>query len=302
MLAGVNAVAQPSTDEQVAPERIVTVTEADLLAPLSLEVLVPFAVENNPNIGAVRSEWEASKERIRAQSWYENPTVTLIPDTGDMAETRAGPQGNSVEISQAIPFPGKLGLRSKIAESRSEANYQLLEAAIQEITRQVRARYADYNLAKRSLEINNDTTDLTRQFAEVAQARYRVGKAAQRDVILAQEQLSRLAAERVVYLGDVETAIGALNALLDRAPRAPLGPPTDLDAKPLKISLARLVDIADANRPSCFPRPTSLMRVISPNVWRGWVICLISSSAYSGLMCGAVQIQPSRVMATISGW
>ena len=249
MLAGVNALAQPSADEQVAPARTATVTEADLLGPLSLEVLVPFAVGNNPNIGAVRSEWEGSKERIKAQSWYENPMVTLIPDTGDMAETRAGPQGSSVEISQAIPFPGKLGLRGRIAESRSEANYELLEAAIQEITRQVRARYADYSLAKRSLEINNDTTDLTRQFAEAAQARYRVGKAAQQDVILAQEQLSRLAAEHVVYLGDVEMAIGALNALLDRPPRAPLGPPGDLGAKPLEISLARLVDIADANRP-----------------------------------------------------
>jgi len=244
-----NAQAQSSSGAQSEPDEPAAVTEADLVGRISLDLLLPFAIENNPEIRAVRSDWEAAKERITSQSWYENPMATFVPDTGDMAETRAGPQGNSIEISQAIPFPGKLGLRGDIAESRASATYQMLEATIQEISRQVRARYADYNLARRSLDINDDVTDLTRQFAEVAQAKYKVGKAAQQDVILAQEQLSRLATERVVYLGDTEIAIGALNALLDRPPRAPLGPPDDLDARPLALPLARLVDAADASRP-----------------------------------------------------
>ncbi len=244
-----NTLAQSSASVQPKPVEPTTVTEADLIERVSPDLLLSFAIENNPDIRAVYSDWEAAKERIRAQSWYENPMVTLVPDTGDMAETRAGPQGNSIEISQAIPFPGKLGLRGEIAESRASATYQVLEATIQEISRQVRGSYADYNLAMRSLDINDDVTNLTRQFAEVAQARYKVGKAAQQDVILAQEQLSRLTAERIIYLGDAEIAIGVLNALLDRPPEEPLGAPGDLDARPLVMPLARLIDAAEESRP-----------------------------------------------------
>ncbi|MCZ7618930.1 MAG: TolC family protein [Myxococcota bacterium] len=226
-----------------------TVSETDLLAQPSLEQVVAYALEHNPGILAARLEWEAARARITSQSWYENPTVSYTPDTGTMAETRAGPQGNAIEVSQAIPFPGKLTLRGRIEEARADATYQVFEATTQEISRQVRARYADYFLAARSLEVNNETTDLTRQFADIAQAKYRVGTAAQQDVILAQEQLSRLATERVVFEGDSETAIGALNALLDRPPRAPLGPPADLDAELLAVPLERLVEAADQERP-----------------------------------------------------
>lgn len=225
------------------------VTEADLLSRTSLEVLAEYAALHNPGIRAARFEWQASQERITVQSWYENPMVTYMPDTGAMAETRAGPQANGIEVSQSIPFPGKLTLRGRVEEARADATREILEATIQEISRQVRARYADYYLAAHSLDINDETADLTRQLADVAQAKYRVGTAAQQDVILAQEQLSRLAAERAVFEGDAQTALGALNALLDRAPRAPLGPPGELDAEPLGLPLDLLIEAAKQNRP-----------------------------------------------------
>jgi outer membrane protein, heavy metal efflux system len=243
------ALADSSAGAPPASAHAPTVSEADLLEQPSLEALVQFAIEHNPAIRAARFEWEAAKERITSQRWYENPMLTYMPDTGAMAETRAGPQANGVEVAQAIPFPGKLTLRGRVAAARADATYQMLEAAIQEISRRVRARYADYYLAARALAINDETTELTRQFADVAAAKYGVGSAAQQDVILAQEQLSRLAAERVVFEGDSLTAIGALNALLDRPPRAALGLPGELAAEPLGIPLARLLEVADQDRP-----------------------------------------------------
>ena len=223
--------------------------ESDLLSRPSPERLVGYATEHNPAIRAARAEWEAAKERITAQSWYENPVVTYTPDTGAMAETRAGPQQNGIEVAQAIPFPGKLTLRGRVEQARADATYQMLQSAIQEVSRQVRARYADYYLAAHSLEVNQETRDLTRQLAEVAAARYRVGTAAQQDVILAQSQLTRLAAERVGFEADLQTALGSLNALLDRPPRAELGPPGELQVEAVAVSLDRLLDAARQQRP-----------------------------------------------------
>jgi cobalt-zinc-cadmium efflux system outer membrane protein len=236
--------ASASDDESDA-----TISERDLAARPSIDLVVRYAVQRNPAIRAARREWEAARERIPQERSYENPLITYSPDTGNMAETRAGPQRNGVAFSQAIPFPGKLTLRGRIAADQAQAIYQRLQATIQEVSRQTRAWYAEYYLADRSLETNGDTTELVRQAAAIADQKYRVGTAAQQDVILAQEQLSRLAAERVVFDGDRDTALGTLNALLDRPPRAAVAEPGELAVREIPIALDDLVGRAGAARP-----------------------------------------------------
>ena len=244
---GVTAASPPN--DGAPHDEASTVSEEDLQAAPSLGLVTRYAAEHNPAIRSARHAWEAARARITSQQAYENPMVTYDPDTANMAETRSGPQETGVGFSQAIPFPGKLSLRGDIADEQARAAHERLQATIQEIARQVRGRYADYYLAARSLKINASTTELTRQFAAISEAKYRVGTAAQQDVILAQEQLSRLAAERVVFEGDQETALGNLNALLDRPPRAPLGNPADLHAEELAVALNDLVDSAGGARP-----------------------------------------------------
>jgi cobalt-zinc-cadmium efflux system outer membrane protein len=238
--------AAPSAPPTPAAE---PVSEAALTETPSLDVVTRYAEQHNPAIRAARQGWEAARKRVPQERAYADPMVTYNPDTGNMAETRAGPQGNGVAVSQAIPFPGKLTLRGDIASEQARVAYENLQAVTQEVGRRVRASYADYYLAARSLDINAETTELTRQFEAIASAKYRVGTAAQQDVILAQEQLSRLATEQVVFEGDRETALGALNALLDRPPRAALGSPAELRAQKLGTPLQDLVDLARAVRP-----------------------------------------------------
>jgi len=235
--------------EQVSGNATSTVSDENLETSSSLHLVTRYAAAHNPAIRSARYAWKAAGERITSQRAYENPLVTYDPDTGNMTETRSGPQRNAVGFSQRIPFPGKLSLHGDIAGEQARAAYEHLQATIQEVSRQVRAHYADYYLAARSLQINADTTELTRQFAAIADAKYRVGTAAQQDVILAQEQLSRLATERVVFEGDRQTALGTLNALLDRPPRAPLGPPADLGAAEPTVALTDLVERAGSTRP-----------------------------------------------------
>ncbi len=225
------------------------VTEEVLEEPTSLDIVTRYALEHSPAVRTAYFAWKAASERIVQQRAYENPMVTYSPDTGNTSETRAGALGHGVAISQAIPFPGKLTVRGRIADQEAQAARERLAAVIQEISRQVRARYADYYLAYRSLDINADTTELVRQFAAIADALYRVGTAAQQDVILAQEQLSRLAAERVIFDGDRATALGSLNALLDRPPRAPVGSPQGLHTDEIPAVLESLVEIANSARP-----------------------------------------------------
>ena len=68
-------------------------------------------------------------------------------------------------------------------------------------------------------------------------------------MIQAQEEISRLATQRVDFDQQRNTAMGVLNTLLDRAPRAPLGRPMEMATAELKIPLEQLVQDARAARP-----------------------------------------------------
>ena len=236
----------------VVAAEVAEVTEASetaLATESSVEVVERYALEHNPAIVGARRAFEAAERRIPQVRAYENPRLTYSPDTGSMAETRAGPQKNGVGFSQAIPFPGKLTLKGEVAAEEARAANERYQAVAQEVLRQVRSRYADYYLATRSLEVNEAVTDLARQFAEIAEAKYRVGKGAQQDVIQAREEVSRLRADRVMFEGERESSLGALNALLDRPSRAVIAAPGALGAEEIEAPLARLLDAATEARP-----------------------------------------------------
>lgn len=242
-----SAVARAQTGGE--PPAVPAVDEQQLATSPTLELVVRYALEHNPAIPSASHAVEAAEQRVTREQSYRNPMVTFGPDTGNMAETRAGPQGNAVALSQEVPFPGKLTLRGDIARDEARALQEQFRATIDEVSRQARARYADYYLAARALEVNAETTELARQFASIAEAKYRVGTAAQQDVIQAQEKLSLLVTERVAFEGQEQTALGALNAILDRQPRAPIGRPPALETRELTVSLAELVDQAAEARP-----------------------------------------------------
>lgn len=225
------------------------VSESDLEHHPSLEAIQQYAFEHNPAIRAASEAWRASEQDIAIDSSYANPKVTYMPDTGNMVETRAGGQTNGFGLSQTIPFPGKLTLKGKIASQTAKAAQEAVRTVSQEIARRVRVRFADYYLAQRSLEVNAQTMILVRQFESIAQAKYRVGKVSEQDVIQGQEQLSRLATQRIDFEKQREVALGSLNALLDRPTRAKIGSPSEMKVSLPSVSLASLVRDAVAARP-----------------------------------------------------
>ena len=225
------------------------VNASDLEHDPSLETAQRYAAQHNPAIRAASYAWQAAENRITQVRSYQNPMLTYMPDTGNMAETRAGPQTNGFGISQTIPFPGKLTVSGRIADQQAQAARENQTATVQETLRRVRRAYAQFYFADRALEVNADSTVLARQFENIAEAKFKVGKVSEEDVIQGQEEISRLATEKINFIQQRNTAMGALNTLLDRAPRAPFGRPVEMATVELQISLERLVEQARSARP-----------------------------------------------------
>jgi len=225
------------------------IAESDLESSPTVEVVQRYAAEHNPAIRAAQKAWEAAQKSIVIDRSYENPMIEYMPDTYNMAETRAGSQTGGGGFSQALPFPGKLTLRGKIAGQKADAARENLRAVVQETQRHVWMSYAGYYLADRSLEVNHETTQLARQFETIAEAKYKVGKVPEQDVIQSQVEVSQLSVQQVNLEKARNTALGDLNTLLDRDPRAPVGRAQELAAKALSAALEQLVEQSRAARP-----------------------------------------------------
>jgi len=62
---------------------------------------------------------------------------------GENVETRVGPQENVLALSQRIPFPGKLGLKGKMAQQDGLAQEQQYEATKRDVVFKVKQAYYD---------------------------------------------------------------------------------------------------------------------------------------------------------------
>ena len=220
--------------------------------PLTLSDLFRIVAERNPRLQAVRAAADAVGTRVAQASTLPDPTLQLgvmnfgIPNFNtDMPNSMAP----SVQLTQTIPFPGKLGLRGTIAESeRGRA-----EAGAEEAWWEVRTRAADlfyelYSLDRR-IEVMRETLTLLQSFQTIATSMYSAGTGRQVDVLRADVEVARMDGE-IRKMEAMRKAMAArLNGVLD-LPATTLVPRQVLPSLPSRVppqdSLRRW---ADESRP-----------------------------------------------------
>jgi outer membrane protein TolC len=220
---------------------------------LELRALVQEALERNPEIQAARRTIEAKRARIPQARAWPDPTVSvsyggnLLPPftvmNGDPSSAR------QFMAEQEIPYPGKTRLRGEIAAREADAETLAYEATWRRIVAEVKQAYFDLYLTDRSLSVLRQDRELLEKFAQVAEIRYSVGKAAQQDVLRAQVELSRLLERQTVLEQTRRTLEAQLNSLRDRPVDMPIGSPAELRPTPLAQSLEDLQAAAEASYP-----------------------------------------------------
>jgi outer membrane protein TolC len=209
---------------------------------ISLLDLVREALERNPEVQMARRMVEAKRARV--------PQAGALPDPmlmyGVMNEGRPvplqtlGTAGFSevyVGVSQDIPYPGKRGLREKVAGEDAAAAEWAYEAARRRVGSEVARAYYDLYAVHAALAILERNFQLLDQVVKVARARYGVGLATQQDVLDAEVELSRLEERRSLLVQRRGVVEAQLSRLLDRTAPSPLGRPAPVARTPLPLSL-----------------------------------------------------------------
>lgn len=230
---------------------IAEMNEAD--APLDVKWLIQEAMENNPEIIASQKRLNVAKTKISQVKSLDDPSIRA--GSFDMSNNPININGQTemlqqrYSVSQKIPFPGKLRLRSEVAIEEANIVEKDSQTKIQEIIALVKSAFYELYYINCAIDITEENRGILRKFAKIAETKYSVGKATQRDALAAQVELSTLANNFIVLNKERESVIARLNSLLDRPTQTPLGKPRPFEKHVLHLTIKELENLAVKNRP-----------------------------------------------------
>lgn len=188
---------------------------------LRLDAYLAEVEAANPVITSARRRASAASHRAGPAGVPADPFVAVGPDA---IPTRGGNPGLvRYQVSQAIPFPGKLRAAAEAVAERSEAASADADTVVREVRLSaVQTFYRTFH-NQRSIELVDDLRKLVDEAVASGKARYETGSPSHHEWLLARADLGVLDTERT----RLESARGALvaqmNELRDQPPDASLG-------------------------------------------------------------------------------
>jgi outer membrane protein TolC len=189
--------------------------------------LVNGLMQNNPEIQAARSRFEAATKRPAQAGTLPEPTASYTNFGVGHPFSRLNDSDFAYQgfgISQELPFPGKLGLASEQAKREAESEQQNYSSVVLGVTARLKVAWYEWLSVQKAIELTRQDRDLLSRFEEIARNRYTVGKGLQQDVLKAQFEV--FAVERQFAMLDekrqrAEAEIASLLAVPAVVLRAP---------------------------------------------------------------------------------
>ena len=195
---------------------------------LTLPAAMAEAVQNNPDLAALRLESEATgsmpeAERhlmppmLEAQIWAW-PVTTLNPARTDMYMFMG---------EQELPGRGKRAARVLVAERDADLSRQAIAVRANEILAGIRQAFVELALARDLTGRYAGQTTLLEDIAEAATLRYAAGEGPQHHTVTTIVEIASIEQARIAAEERGQAAETALNTLLGRPPAQPveaLGP------------------------------------------------------------------------------
>ncbi len=193
--------------------------------PLSLESALALALANNPSLAVIEARAEALATLEHQSAALPDPRLSLnlanLPlDT--FSFTQEGMTQLQLGISQALPYPGKLALRSEAAKQMAKATGQELAERHLQLAQDVKTVWWNLVYLEQAIAVIQRNQTLLEQFINVAEVRYQVGQGQQQDILLAQLELSKLQDNAIALSRQRQSQTMQLNLLLDREPTFPI--------------------------------------------------------------------------------
>lgn len=217
----------------------------------SLDELVVEALDNNPDLAAMKARWQESGYKAPQVGSLKDPVLSFALSnypSDDFSSDTFPMTGNEVKLAQAFPFPGKLKNRTALAREQAKWFEAAYYDAHYQVARKVKdAWYRLYfnqmatGVVERNMQLVDDIIRLT-------EVRYETGSGLQQDVLKAQVKKSNLL-DQLISLRQQKTVIEAeLNRLLNR-PAGTFEAPIKMELPKAEIGLEEFERAGLQDRP-----------------------------------------------------
>src|SRR5260370_3421862 len=146
-------------------------------------------MQNNPEIQAARSRFDAATKRPSQVSTLPEPTASYTNFGVGHPFSRLNGSDFAYQgfgVSQELPFPGKLGLASEEAKREAESEQQNYRSVVLETTARLKVAYYEWLATSQAIELTRRESDLLSRFQETGRRRYQAGEGLKQDVPKAQ--------------------------------------------------------------------------------------------------------------------
>jgi len=223
--------------------------------PSTLAELVGEIDRNNPEIKSARRDIDMWVARIAPAGAPPDPTFS-VGYMGGLLRPPFFPSASApgsfrqFGFSQEVPFPGKLGLKTRVATTEADAVRWDYETTRRRLVVELKTAYVEYQYLNRSLDILERNKERLSQFRQIAEARFSVGQGAQQDVLKAQVEISLILERQALFEQQRDSLQAQINGLLFRPQDTPLDPTLTFTVTPLGSPVEDLRALLRQNYPA----------------------------------------------------
>lgn len=249
---GVQPVAHQQPIAEVIPSAASDVLDVDAFVAEVLAV--------NPDVRAASAAWRAAAQRYPQVVALDDPMFGYMLGPGSWGRDDVR-DAYVLEASQSLPWSGKRRLRGDIARAEANAAYFEVGEERLRIAETARLAYYEYFLAHRQLAVLAESTDLLRDFRQIALSRYESASVEQQDVLLADVELADLKRRQLELDRNERVARARINTLLLAPADAPLPPPpNELAITDSRLASTDLRALALSQRPELAAQEARIRR------------------------------------------
>ena len=191
----------------------------------SLDSLITQAIAVSPAIRVADARVTAARARISVAGALPDPTLmagVLNLPIAHPSFTSDGMTMKMVGVTQAIPFPGKLGARRHTVQLEADAATVALDTVRLAVVRNVKTAYYELAYLDHAAAIVRQNEQVLGELVDAAQSHYAVGTGGQQDLLKARVAATQLGETANMLIEQRHAMLATLNAALNRPVETPV--------------------------------------------------------------------------------
>ncbi len=222
----------------------------------TLDELLTFTVEHNPEILAAKAEIDIARGELITAGLLPNPKIEFTGRNQSIPDEDLSGFNYDINLSQEIPLGGKIGHRKRVAQLKLEKARLDFQNVVRLKTAEVKKAFYAVLFNQRRQELIKEVLEVNRIILDIANKRYKAGDIPLMGVNLASVELQRTTIESLNLQNEFSQAnselLMALGIILDSGgPSGVEGLKVEgtLSKEQIQFNLTELIRFALANRP-----------------------------------------------------